>query len=369
VIKTVEIKNFQSHQLSELELSEGLNVIVGSSEVGKSSIIRALLWVIRNRPQGFGFRSWFAPKGDSTRVALEFSDGNWVVRERDMESNRYLTTFHTDEDPLEAVRTDVPKEVSEIINIADYNIQTQHERFFLLQNTAGEVARMFNNIVGLDSIDKSLSSVASIIRSSCSKRDDAKEKVERLEEELREFEFLEELEDLVAKLEKLLGERDLKRQERSELTQIYLSITKLDEEIEEADKRLELERESRDFFREVGLLDSDVRLKDWVDKVIEELERLSEDIRALDTQISPEGDLEDLTSEIQDYKRVVKDRAEMEYLVDMITKLDAGIVHVGEKIEEYEKGYQYLFKQAKVCPVCLTPISRDVLKRISGTLA
>ena len=57
MINTLQIEGFQSHDSTEIELSKGVNVIIGSSDSGKSSIIRACKWAFQNRPQSDSFRN------------------------------------------------------------------------------------------------------------------------------------------------------------------------------------------------------------------------------------------------------------------------------------------------------------------------
>ena len=52
MIKSIQIKNIQSHKDTSLEFSPGINAIVGSSNNGKSAVLRALYWARYNRPLG-----------------------------------------------------------------------------------------------------------------------------------------------------------------------------------------------------------------------------------------------------------------------------------------------------------------------------
>ena len=63
MIKEIDIVNFQSHKSTHLDLVPGVNVIVGASDSGKSAIIRALRWLIWNRPVGDAFISHWADGG------------------------------------------------------------------------------------------------------------------------------------------------------------------------------------------------------------------------------------------------------------------------------------------------------------------
>ena len=58
MIKNLLLKNFQSHIDSKIEFDSGFNVICGSSDSGKSALLRALMWVIANRPSGDSIKNW-----------------------------------------------------------------------------------------------------------------------------------------------------------------------------------------------------------------------------------------------------------------------------------------------------------------------
>jgi len=85
-IKRIRIENFQSHKDTELSFSDGLNVIVGPSDQGKSAIIRAIKWVLYNEPRGTDF---IRQGTNSARVTLELSNGYVITRERAPNKNRY----------------------------------------------------------------------------------------------------------------------------------------------------------------------------------------------------------------------------------------------------------------------------------------
>ena len=79
------IENFQSHEKTALEFCSGINTIVGSSNSGKSAILRALYWVVYNKPGGFGFSShWNLDKKgalkDPVQVALQVTGAPLITR-------------------------------------------------------------------------------------------------------------------------------------------------------------------------------------------------------------------------------------------------------------------------------------------------
>ena len=52
VIRGIKLVGFQSHVDTSINLTEGLNVITGPSDSGKTAVIRAVRWVALNEPQG-----------------------------------------------------------------------------------------------------------------------------------------------------------------------------------------------------------------------------------------------------------------------------------------------------------------------------
>src|SRR5665647_764854 len=60
MIKSLEIHNVQSHKDTFLEFDPGVNVIIGSSDSGKTAILRAIKKVVFNRPLGDSFISNWA---------------------------------------------------------------------------------------------------------------------------------------------------------------------------------------------------------------------------------------------------------------------------------------------------------------------
>jgi len=160
MIHSLEITNFQSHAKSKLNFSEGVNVIVGASDSGKTALIRALRWVVWGRPTGDSIRSnW----GGETSVALTTEDGT-VLRTKDKSDSYVLAAEGREELTFKAFGTTVPQEVNSLLNLSELNLQSQLDSPFLLSMSPGEVATFFNKVAKLESIDKGTTNVNSAIR-------------------------------------------------------------------------------------------------------------------------------------------------------------------------------------------------------------
>lgn len=125
MIKSIEIKNYQSHKETKLDFSPGVNVIVGATDSGKSAIIKALRWVITNRPTGDSFRSSW---GGDTKVSV-VTDGlglDTFTRAKTDKGNLYKLN----DLEFKAFGSDVPEEIKMALDMNHINVQTQFESHF-----------------------------------------------------------------------------------------------------------------------------------------------------------------------------------------------------------------------------------------------
>ena len=203
-IRSVTIENFQSHKHTQISFSHGTNVIVGVSDSGKSAVLRALNWVVTNRPLGDAFRSEW---GGETRVAVETTDGHVIERVRSASRNDYIV----DGLVLTAFGTEVPQEVLRLLPLDEFSFQNQADPPFLLATSPGEAARLLNRAAALDEIDRAL---AGLNKTQLSLNRDIKAgevSVAKHKEQLADYEDIPALEDMLTQVE--LAERAY--QERS----------------------------------------------------------------------------------------------------------------------------------------------------------
>lgn len=195
MINKVYIRNFQSHTKTILNFSKGLNVIAGSSDNGKTAIIRALAWVITNKPSGDAYRSW---KGGDTRVTITLDNNIKVTRKKGAGINIYKM-----KNTFKAFGTGVPSEIIKTLNLGEINIQYQYDKFFLVSASPGEVARILNKIVNLELIDTSLSFVQKKIREESAYISSITNELKTLQEEATTLDWLSGVNKDLKKAEKL----------------------------------------------------------------------------------------------------------------------------------------------------------------------
>lgn len=242
MIQKIEIENFQSHKHTVVDLTNGVNIVVGSSDSGKTAIIRALRWAVWNRPLGDSFRSHW---GGDTSVVLT-TDTHVVERFEGKHDHYKLWPLNEDGekgDVLEfkAFGTEPPEEILDALNLSELNVQNQMDGPFLISNNPGEVSRHFNKIANIDKIDSALKAVESWVRRINQDIRSTKENIERYENTLDEFEYLDKMEMDVEVLEEMNSQHKALANKASQLNNLVDSIEKTEEEIEDKSELLPLE--------------------------------------------------------------------------------------------------------------------------------
>jgi len=225
MIQSIEIKNFQSHKNTKLQFSPGVNVIVGTSDSGKTAILRALKWAATNKPSGDAFCSTW---GGVTEVTLKTNKAT-VVRKKEGSKNQYsLINGLNGASPIvfEAFGTNIPEEIDNALNLKETNLQQQLDAPFLLSETSGTVASHFNRIANLEVIDKASQKIDKAIREIKSNTT-FKENAEITQRTLlSKFEYLDKFEVDLEVLEDM--EKDMVRQ-FNEVRAVTILLNSLDE--------------------------------------------------------------------------------------------------------------------------------------------
>lgn len=246
-INKIILENFQSHKYSELEFDEGLNAIIGSTDSGKTAIFRALKWALYNEPQG----DYFVREGeDYVSVKVFFDSGIVVNRYRKKNKNGYELTYPDgDVSVFEGFGVKVPKEIIEATKIRkvsftatearSLNMAEQLEGPFLLSDTPGTKAAAIGKLVEADVVDYALSQTNLDLRSKRNVLKASKENLEILRENLKDYEYLQDLEDTIQRLEEIQRVKEKAERSLQTLENINASYTYTSRRISDLESLLE----------------------------------------------------------------------------------------------------------------------------------
>ncbi len=206
------IHNFQIHKKLTVDFDPYLTTIVGASDQGKSSVLRALRLVCCNLPAGTSF---ITHGEDQTRIVLKV-DGRKITRTRSKTVNEYSL----DGKVFKAFGQSVPDEIEQLLNLSDINWQRQHDAPFWFSLSAGQVSKELNSIINLGSIDDAMNHVASELRKARSSEDVTRQRLTEAEKRRDELEWTGTLNERLTALEQLYSKKEeivLKRSRISDL--------------------------------------------------------------------------------------------------------------------------------------------------------
>lgn len=218
MLQSLSLINFQAHRRLEVDLDPHVTVFVGPSDSGKSAVIRALWWVLANKPAGDAF----VRKGSKgTKVDLVV-DGVTVSRVRRGAENAY----RIDDRELKAFGASAPPdEVVKLLKVGDLNFQSQHAAPFWFSETAGEVSRQLNQIVDLGTIDDVLAHTASTLRRCKERVDIALENQRACKQRVEALHFVEALESMLGAVKAQAASSQVFRRRAEVLRVLVLQIS------------------------------------------------------------------------------------------------------------------------------------------------
>jgi len=352
MFKSVSIQNFQSHAKTELELHEGVNVIVGTTDGGKTAIIRALRWLIWNRPSGDALRSRW---GGATNVQLETEEGI-ITRSKD-KIDKYTLRLKGQEDiEFKAIGTSVPAEIQGVLNISEINLQNQHDATFLLSDTPGAVATHFNKVARLDRIDSATSAINGWIRGLKSDVSHLETDIATEKAKLPQFENLEKFEIEIEALEQMEGKAVTMRSRYSTLEKDIIRITNLEEEIETLTPLLGLEKLVTSVLDDITKRDQLQTQVDELQTVIDDLEELNEKEEAAKELIPLEPLVLSLLDKYKQLRELKKTKSQLQYLLNQVNLVDDDIVTTGNNVTKLETKFHK--EMPDICPLCDTILKK-----------
>lgn len=165
MIKSIRIQNFEAHEDTTVHFTDGLQLLVGRSNSGKSSLLRALRMVVNNDWDKNMVRMGY----EYCRVRVETERG-WVEAERGEKINNWRCQENGGEIQVyQKVGTTVPELATKILGMGERergagikelpNFQTQLEKHYMLSEigdkkaSSNMIAVMMDNAIGLGGME------------------------------------------------------------------------------------------------------------------------------------------------------------------------------------------------------------------------
>ena len=349
MIKQLKINNFQSHKDSTLEFDPGVNIIVGSSDSGKTAIIRAFRWLITNRPSGDAFRSnW----GGDTLVEIIMENAE-IGRYKTKSDNSYIL----EESEFKAMGTNVPDEILDALNLNEINLQQQLDSPFLLSNSPGEVAQHFNKVANLEQIDVGIKRLISWVKELNQEVGNQESNLINLRFDLERFDFLPKLEQAVEALELKDSILTQSRSSLQKLKSHLFQIANTEKEIQDESEILRMESPVDSLLTKIKLRDQAIKDYEDFERLVDTILDLQEEIELGAILISAEPKVDTLLTKIKTIESERSKLSNLRSLLGSIELTQATIINGTTWLEETEK--EFHDSMPDICPLCETEIKKN----------
>lgn len=356
----ITIKGFQSHSDTVIDLHDGVNVIVGESHVGKSAVIRAINWVLRNRPLG----NSFIKTGEKTaHVIIETDSGIVVERIKNKKENKYILRIGDEKEEVNA-GSGVPEPVLEALNLSDVNIQRQHDPYFLIFDSPGNVASTIRSATGLDDIDLVAAEISKRLRSATTDINSTERDIEELDSALEEIDAidLDALQSAITRSENIISELNEVQSRSSDLEDFVNRLRDLEDVV-----CLDQDRISQ-------LFDSlDSLTEEWNDlcKGQKDLGKLVESLQDIES-VPDIPDCSDFLDHydglIKRYSKIVDDMDSLEELLSRLGNAQESIDDIELGLEIAQKEEAQLLEEIDVCVYCGSELDEGSRERLLGEM-
>jgi exonuclease SbcC len=192
-LSKIEIRNFQSHEHTILELDpDGINILTGTSNAGKSAINRAIFWALSNKPRG----DYFIRKGKNfASVKLTYPDGSELLRLRGTEENSVKIKYANGTvEKYEKFGADYPEPVKKFLSMPrDSDIlgsiyyAEQMSNLFFVDLPPADLPRAIGYLAGSDVMESAIKSMMQESRQIKRDVDKLNGESKKTEIELRKF--------------------------------------------------------------------------------------------------------------------------------------------------------------------------------------
>ena len=375
MLKSLLLKNFLRYRDLKIEFSDGVNIISGRSDKGKTSILRGKRWCRENWPQGFEFRydpiiagdKHPEPKKEDMTISQLTFDNGIVTRSRNEKGvNKYTVQLSGKKMESFTDLREIPEQVTKLINIPSYMVQDQHDTYFLLQDTPGEVAKKLNSISGLDIIDGTLKNISSMERECGRELKRIKGEIEEEQISLDKLKFLDNAAPLIEGI-------NIEYKEMVNFKGILDSL-------------LGIQSSHAAIIGELGVIKGWLRVEGLYLDIKQEMDqrgKLQGELELLQSLSDQIGDYSVRVKELSGWLEVEKDRNELLELLEKKTGLaiklselqrqlkaaeetESSLGNAQDRLKEKKERYKGLLVDSMICPWCGGQVDEESLERHLG---
>lgn len=381
-IETVILKNFQSHKDTTVTLSPGLNIFVGETDQGKTSLAkRGIQWALFNEPNGNSFvrykdngkldKNGEIEREDECSVTLIFSNGSYIIRKRLKSKNIYEVCDENGEVFLfENFGNTVPSKVVEISGVSklvvdedlqlNLNIIGAKDKS-LIQESNGVKSKVIGSFAGTNAIDAAIRGIQSDVKGISSEIKHLEKDIDNLNKSIDDLGDISKKEELVNNIEFTFFNLSETNYLINQLIDINKNIKIKKEEIveleltlkdkEKISKREELLSKIEDKYNSKKDIENRITTLQKILKNINEknteIEKCNEILKNKEYILEKESRFNSIISKVDEFKEKIKETKNKEIILEKIQKDILNTKNSLYTLEKEIKRYKDILKKEK----------------------
>lgn len=154
MITKLILKNFQGYRKARIKFHRNVNVIVGKTQSGKTSLFRAIGLCAFNRPLGSLFKNKFAGEDLSIKIVTDLH--SVTLKKSEKESQYILKNLFTEVTAkFRKFKSSVPDSIKEALNLdKSLTYQDQLDPYFLINSSSSVFEKKINSVLKSEDIEK-----------------------------------------------------------------------------------------------------------------------------------------------------------------------------------------------------------------------
>jgi len=367
-IKTIELFNFMNHVNTKIDLADGINLVTGSSDNGKSAIMRALYSVFLDKHDS----GWIRDGEKEYTVKITFVNGDTFERTKGKKNILTMTPFGGETKTAQSYGKDMPEDYRKFLGYIPETsdgplpFSLQKKDVFLVDKKELSLGQEISVLLQVDDLEKGASNLKKEITKYNTQTKELQSDKQKLETELEQFDDLDRKLKLVEDLDEILSVHkelsDLVHRKQSTLItcrDIYNEVVNITTKLKQVKNVYKLlSTELLEIENQQLIVDEKNSMIHDAISIIERIEEIEKDKIVANEFVN--GVLGQTVTLIVETDTIITNKRDMLDEVNSIEEetqsIDGFINTLQSEIENYDREINTLIEKQKtttsVCPTC-----------------